>query len=539
MLPRASRVRQWIGAAACFLCCLGYSVVVVAGCSCSLCASGFCCGLSSEISTQDSSDEFPSADFRVGDRWRSNATDGGSNTSRGAPRTLTWGLVRDGTSITGSREGTSPSNLIRWLDSLYGEGPGGEDFVDRPWFGLIESAFERWEELSGLTFNYESADLGAPIDSTPSPNGSLGRYADHRIGGHTVVPGVLAYNYFPDHADMVIDTFDGFYNNLSNNSRALRNVIMHEIGHGLGFNHLDSNNSGQLMEPAINLGFDGPQIDDILAVHRNYGDTLEKGGGNDSPESATPVEFEVSRNGTFFSIGVHGQSPTVSPGQTDFVSIDGSSDEDFFVFTVEEPSLVDLTLTQVGRTYNEGPQDGDQSPLVTSQLNDLELDVLSVGFDGRNPSGFETLAEGVGSPTGDGESIESLLAVPGTEYYARVRGTVDNVQLYRLDITPIATVLPPLLPGDFNGDGIVNLADYTVWQENLGQSHDLNGNGAETGASAGVVDAADYDLWRNNFGALADATTQANFAIPEPSAGMLLACLCLVTSRCRRGVRCG
>lgn len=73
------------------------------------------------------------------------------------------------------------------------------------------------------------------------------------------------------------------------------------------------------------------------------------------------------------------------------------------------------------------------------------------------------------------------------------------------------------LPGDFNGDGFVNLADYTIWRDNLGGSEDdgvLNGNG-----DGGLVEASDYTLWKQNFGSEANAVpvTQSTIQTPEPS----------------------
>ena len=442
MWTLSRRPMNWVGATLCFLFCLGNAFHVLAGCGCYFCATSGSCMLTASDDAEVVDDGVPFADFRVADRWRTTATDGRTGDFRGQPRTLTWGLVRDGTTITGAREGTSPSNLISWLDGQYGGGRG-ENFAQRPWFDLIASSFERWEELSGLTFNYESSDFGAAIDSTTSPAGSLGRYADHRVGGHRIDGNgnVLAYNYFPDHADMVIDTSDSFFNNRSNDSRRLRNMMMHEIGHGLGFAHLESNNSTQLMEPQLSTSIDGPQIDDILAVQRNYGDALEKNGGNDSASLATPVEFDVSRNGTVWSIGNHGTQRTVSRQHTDFVSIDGSSDQDFFAFSVDRPSTVDLTLRAVGRTYNEGPQGGDQSPLVTSMLNNLELEVATIVDTPREPGVLETIAEGVERGSTN-ELIRSLTVLPGRDYFARVFGTVDAVQLYQLSISVTALPIP-------------------------------------------------------------------------------------------------
>lgn len=78
--------------------------------------------------------------------------------------------------------------------------------------------------------------------------------------------------------------------------------------------------------------------------------------------------------------------------------------------------------------------------------------------------------------------------------------------------------LPFGLPGDYNGDNLVNLADYTVWRDNLGGAEStLMGNGD----GSGVVDAGDYTRWKNNFGASAGsgaliASWEAS-AVPEPS----------------------
>ncbi|WP_442484960.1 hypothetical protein [Aeoliella sp. SH292] len=82
------------------------------------------------------------------------------------------------------------------------------------------------------------------------------------------------------------------------------------------------------------------------------------------------------------------------------------------------------------------------------------------------------------------------------------------------------------LPGDFNLDGKVNLADYTVWRDNLGAANDggLNGNGN----NLGTVDGADYALWKQNFGTTSGslAASSAGQQVPEP-AGALLVTLAL------------
>lgn len=72
------------------------------------------------------------------------------------------------------------------------------------------------------------------------------------------------------------------------------------------------------------------------------------------------------------------------------------------------------------------------------------------------------------------------------------------------------------LAGDYNDDGVVDAADYTVWQDSLGGSELAN----ET-ASLGTVDAADYDAWVANFGAVAEGGGGVS-AVPEPGTLLLL-----------------
>ncbi len=65
----------------------------------------------------------------------------------------------------------------------------------------------------------------------------------------------------------------------------------------------------------------------------------------------------------------------------------------------------------------------------------------------------------------------------------------------------------PLLPGDYNNDGVVDAADYVAWRYGLGT----------------IYTQADYDIWRAHFGQGASgAGASANFAIPEPTTLVLL-----------------
>lgn len=84
-------------------------------------------------------------------------------------------------------------------------------------------------------------------------------------------------------------------------------------------------------------------------------------------------------------------------------------------------------------------------------------------------------------------------------------------------VIPISfEVVAAALAGDYNDDGVVDAADYSVWRDELAAGGSL----VNETASPGVVDSADYDAWVANFGAASAVST----AVPEPSA---LAMLCL------------
>ena len=90
---------------------------------------------------------------------------------------------------------------------------------------------------------------------------------------------------------------------------------------------------------------------------------------------------------------------------------------------------------------------------------------------------------------------------------------------------------PPLgLAGDYNDDGVVDAADYTLWRDALASGGTLLN---ET-ASLGIVDAADYDAWKANFGAHGGKGGGALGSVPEPSCGSLLAAGMMVLA-VRRG----
>lgn len=84
------------------------------------------------------------------------------------------------------------------------------------------------------------------------------------------------------------------------------------------------------------------------------------------------------------------------------------------------------------------------------------------------------------------------------------------------------------LAGDYNNDGVVDAADYTVWRGDYGAT-DHDPWTVADGDGDGDADGADFLVWQRQYGmTLADASSSAgSTTVPEPSS---LACLILLLS---------
>lgn len=204
----------------------------------------------------------------------------------------------------------------------------------------------------------------------------------------------------------------------------------------------------------------------------------------------------------------------------------------------EQPSLLSIEVdrgTGLVRILNEEDSAisldyyelrSDSGSLSTSGWlslddQDAEPDTFNNEWDEAGGSSSSILSE----VRGLGEGSEELAALTGELSLGnafQLGGAEDLEFLYGLDggslITAAITYVGDLsgLPGDYNDDGMVDAADYTVWRDNLnGDEAALQGNGD----GSGIVDQGDYTRWANNFGA-SSASTAAS--VPEPSSLLVL-----------------
>lgn len=366
--------------------------------------------------------------FSDSNRWSRTSTNTTTMT-QGDPTVIRWSVVPDGTPVNGyNGEPAAPSNLRSYLSNIYGTNTASTRAQDQPWFSVVAQTFDRWSAVSGVTYVYEAADDGAALGSSAS--GVINVRGDVRLSGHYIdgPSNILAYNFYPTVGDMVIDTGDSFFTNTGSNSLRLRNTLAHELGHGLGLDHVTPTNGTKLMEPMISLGFDGPQADDILAVNRGYGDRLEKNGGNNAATTAT-------------SLGA------ASTFTVETVSIDDDSDLDWFQFSVGAGASLSVSLTPTGSVYTSG----------STTFNSLAQSDLALAVYGNGGSTLIASANITGA--GVAETLNNL-ALPGSgTYYVRISGNANAAQMYRLSgsITNVTTTAPEVAVNE-NG---TNIADNT------------------------------------------------------------------------------
>ena len=90
--------------------------------------------------------------------------------------------------------------------------------------------------------------------------------------------------------------------------------------------------------------------------------------------------------------------------------------------------------------------------------------------------------------------------------------------------------------GDYNNDGKVNAADYTIWRKTRGQVVP-RGTGADGNQNA-MIDSGDYNHWRARFGTATFGSASTAILVAEPHCRITVivatCCISCAGARCRR-----
>lgn len=195
-----------------------------------------------------------------------------------------------------------------------------------------------------------------------------------------------------------------------------------------------------------------------------------------------------------------------APSTSDVLTLDYSSSDGSGFVIIQDNAELNFVLDS---GLNNSSIDLLGSSLSTVIIGDAIINLTDLAA-GSLTNGDYILVDGDADTT---LSLTGTIGLTGLDAYAS-----SSVALVGNDIVlSISNDVAPL-PGDFNADGTVDAADYTVYRDNLGQdSSVLNGNGS----GSDFVVTFDYNIWASNYGASNSSTTSS--AVPEPTSLLLIA----------------
>ena len=105
------------------------------------------------------------------------------------------------------------------------------------------------------------------------------------------------------------------------------------------------------------------------------------------------------------------------------------------------------------------------------------------------------------------DPADGTTVVPNAQFQFRIAlfdlapgsGLVRNPDWLSFQLDPALDEITTPAVADYNDDGTVNAADYSVWRDSLGEVVATPGDGAD-GDSSGTIDNGDFDLWKTEFG---------------------------------------
>lgn len=192
---------------------------------------------------------------------------------------------------------------------------------------------------------------------------------------------------------------------------------------------------------------------------------------------------------------------------------------------------VDGSLSNSGRV---APGQSIGALTVNGGYQQMAAGKLQVELSGSTAGQFDTLgSSGLATLTGTldvdlglvggnpyepqmGNTYQLVTASSGVsgQFTSAELPTLATGRMWQVRYSVNAVTLAVTLAGDYNDNGIVDAADYTVWRNLFGAVNDPRADGDTNG----VVNVADFNVWKANFGLSAGAGAVVLAAnVPEPT----------------------
>jgi hypothetical protein len=267
---------------------------------------------------------------------------------------------------------------------------------------------------------------------------------------------------------------------------------------------------------------------DLEGFHLNGGGVTvsQETSGLGATSGSNSMKLEYADFATFSGAETENIHPAFNdPLGIDFVRFDLTNTNRFVPPNPQPgvtPTFANMSVTFFGNLPGNPAQPAQIQFLLTEQaIGTLEPGTHQIDIDLSNTGGPLGSGGGLNVDTGQIKGYNAWVALgfqpQDFEIYLNKNGKfgdptfawtfyIDNIRVGRF---------PPKVPGDYNGNGTVDAADYVLWRKGGPLQNEVD--------TPGTVNAADYTAWRARFGNTSGTGIGLGAgSVPEPTSVMLM-----------------